>query len=880
MDLFKISFEDFIPSSTIKFRRCGWADELHTGIAEARTDATSASKSQVTLDLNIHPLCNHDHPSSSHATGAHAHRTPPGIPGLRPCRPPGPAVSALPHRLRAPPLPLDAPRRHLRVPLGHLRPTLPSARLAAPSQRPAALSAPHRTLFAHSEAVLHATPLSARRAATSVPHAAICTARSALSRLRVLPRTPSYAVVPSWALAPPPHALTSTSHVPTRSLYAPAASFQACDPTTLPHPLTMPPRAPAPMPRAPAMPPGAPVSMSCPPARPPCPLWLPQLPSCAATALAASLPRAAAARTHVAVTRAHAIVACPSGVVATCTLAMARQTVPSRPCTPLSRPARLRAAPLAFVLPRLPSRRPVSALAAPRAPATTQRARFGARALSLAPTHMLSDSLAPSRTCSPCLTPPSNAAACACGLAPAISLPCTLPFRLAHPRTASGTPRYPLAPRGAALTHFCASPRPLAPSGAASPPSCAAWYPFTALLASHDAVSRSSCAAPRRVASPCLGSSLLTLSFHACEPDAPSRPSSAACPGNASRRRLAMLGRLSARSVVADPLRTVASALPRAPAIMRRYAISAPSYAISSPATSSRTVLQRSSRRVAPLPLATGFALAHLRPRSHNAVFPVSATLSCASAALSCAFAALACRCITFRVSVRCLRLIVLSALPAVPSSDPMGSSCAPRRHLPAASHAQPRCLRPTACSLGPMGLFARPAVCSQSPATLSQSPAVLSAPHRVLFTHHGGILRPTPLSGLLAAPSQLPAVPSLHTMVPSSTPWYHLLPHAAVCDPQCHLRAPPRASMPHWAIIAPSQAICTPSRCRRAPLGNLRPTPPSSVPTGPSCAPRRRLRARPHSLDTPPRPSRARSCPLHTAPHTLIRGAPSSCCR
>ncbi|KAA1479437.1 hypothetical protein DENSPDRAFT_886741 [Dentipellis sp. KUC8613] len=129
-------------------------------------------------------------------------------------------------------------------------------------------SAPHRALFAHCEAVLHATPPSARRATPSVPHAAICTPRSALSRLRVPPRTPLYALVSSWALAPPPHALTSTSRTPTRSSHAPAASFQGRDPTTPRRPPTMPPRAPAPMPRTPSTPPVAPASLSCPPPRP------------------------------------------------------------------------------------------------------------------------------------------------------------------------------------------------------------------------------------------------------------------------------------------------------------------------------------------------------------------------------------------------------------------------------------------------------------------------------------------------------------------------------------------------------------------------------------------------------------------------------------
>ncbi|KAA1478969.1 hypothetical protein DENSPDRAFT_886311 [Dentipellis sp. KUC8613] len=172
-----------------------------------------------------------------------------------------------------------------------------------------AICDPHRHLHApprHCEAVLHATPPSTRRAVTSVPHAAIRTPRGALSRLRVALRTPSYALVSLWALAPPPHALTSTSRSPTRSSHAPAASFQGRDPTTPRRPPTILPRAPAPMPRAPATPPGAPASLSCPPARPPRPLWLPQLPSCAAAALAASLPRAAAPRTHIAVMRAPA----------------------------------------------------------------------------------------------------------------------------------------------------------------------------------------------------------------------------------------------------------------------------------------------------------------------------------------------------------------------------------------------------------------------------------------------------------------------------------------------------------------------------------------------------------------------------------------------
>ncbi|KAA1471052.1 hypothetical protein DENSPDRAFT_880167 [Dentipellis sp. KUC8613] len=354
-----------------------------------------------------------------------------------------------------------------------------------------AICDPYRHLHApprHCEAVLHVTPPSARRAVTSVPHAAIRTPRGALSRLRVPPRTPSYALVSSWALAPPLHALTSTSRAPTRSSHAPAASFQGRDPTTPRRPLTIPPRA---------------VLPACPPATPPL------APPTALVRRRRPRRLSPSRRRPTHPRRCHA---CPR-----------HRRVPQRrrrhmhpsngatdgPVTPL-----LRAAPLALVPPRSPSCRPTRLRAAPLALPPPPRPSNGtthivlappvsrcrllpletaqqARALSLAPTHMLSDSLAPSRKCSPRLTPPSNAAARACGLAPAISPPRTLPFRLARPRNASGAPRYPLAPRGAALNHFCASPRPLAPSGTASPPSRAAWCPFTAPLASHDAPSLS-----------------------------------------------------------------------------------------------------------------------------------------------------------------------------------------------------------------------------------------------------------------------------------------------------------------------------------------------------------------------------------------------------
>ncbi|KAA1479765.1 hypothetical protein DENSPDRAFT_887052 [Dentipellis sp. KUC8613] len=111
---------------------------------------------------------------------------------------------------------------------------------------------------------LHALP----RPLNAPPHHPCPTTHSSCTRPLAARGAASYALVSSWALAPPPHVLTSMSRAPKRSSHAPAVSFQGRDPMTPPHPPTMLPRAPAPMSRAPATPPGAPASLSRPPASP------------------------------------------------------------------------------------------------------------------------------------------------------------------------------------------------------------------------------------------------------------------------------------------------------------------------------------------------------------------------------------------------------------------------------------------------------------------------------------------------------------------------------------------------------------------------------------------------------------------------------------